>query len=269
MTRSLGLFSVVVLGAAAFSNAAAASPRTPLPNVEAPHLSCDWLGSASLAAPDNALSDAFDTMGEICGSAAIHDRGLLTRAVTALSDWFDVAGTAEAASHQARFFRALAAIEAQADLFAIEGMPSIADPALMLEPFSAPGAETAIFTLEEATVPFLGPVEDAGTRVLIAVDAPGYQDLFTVYFPRGTAHLTLPAEDMIALAAEAVRDFDNAEVWVSPGPALTPQLAFDRISAVQDILLQGDVPDHWIRVDDGDIDAVLNRPASLANDTEA
>jgi len=141
-------------------------------------------------------------------------------------------------------------------------------PALIPTPFGRPAPEIAVFTVEEAAAPFLGPATGAGARVLIAVEAPGYSDLFTVYFPRGSAHLTLPAGDMVALAAEAVRDMDDAEVWVSAGPALTSDLGTGRMAAVQDILLQNDIPARWIHVDDGDIDAILNRPASLADDLE-
>jgi len=144
----------------------------------------------------------------------------------------------------------------------------LTDPALIPAPFQSPTPEIAVFTVEEAAAPFLGPASGAGARVLIAIEAPGYSDIFTVYFPRGSAYLTLPAGDMVALAAEAVRDRPEAEVWVSAGSTLTSELGMGRMAAVQDILLQNDIPARWIHVDDGDIDAILNRPASLADDLE-
>lgn len=144
----------------------------------------------------------------------------------------------------------------------------LTDPALIPAPFQSPAPEIAIFTVEEAAAPFLGPASGAGARVLIAIEAPGYSDVFTVYFPRGSAFLTLPAGDMVALAAEAVRDRPEAEVWVSAGSSLTSELGMGRMAAVQDILLQNDIPARWIHVDDGSVDAILGRPDSLSDDLE-
>jgi len=144
----------------------------------------------------------------------------------------------------------------------------VANPALMPMPFEIPAPETALFTVEEATAPFLGPTNGAGTRVEIAIETEGYQDLFTIYFPRGSAYLTLPAGDMVALAAEAVRDMDDVEVWISGGAALSPDLAAHRMGVVQDMLLQNDIPGRWIHLDDGSVNAILNRPESLSNDIE-
>lgn len=157
---------------------------------------------------------------------------------------------------------------APANLEQAEEWGELADPALIPAPFHSPTPEIAIFTVEEAAAPFLGAANGAGARVLIAIEAPGYSDLFTVYFPRGSAHLTLPAGDMVALAAEAVRDRPDAQVWISAGPALTSELGMGRMAAVQLILLQNDIPARWIHVDDGDIYAILNRPASLADDLD-
>ena len=272
MVRGLITGLVLSVGGLAVSMSAAAAPSTHSPShrfTEADPAACGWLESAGSDAGSPALADASDAMGEICRYQDDHDQSLLAHATRALSEWVGAIGRFEAADHQARFFRALAALEAEADLFATErNALNLADPALMLEPFSAPLPETALFTLEEATVPFLGPTDRTATTVMIAVNAPGYDDLFTIYFPRGSAHLTLAAEDMIALAAEAVRGFSEAEVWVAASPALTAELAFHRISVVQDILLQSDVPGYWIRIDDGGIDAIMNRPESLAGDTE-
>ncbi len=272
-----GLITGFVLSVVGLNAAAVAAPLSLLPSSDASlelgptnASACNWLESASIKQNSPALADAFDAMGEICFTMNNHDADLLARATNALHDWLAALGTNEASRFQARFFRALAALEAQADLFAAGGeAPEFLDPALMLEPFAAPLPENALFTLEEATVPFLGPSGETATTVMIAVTAPGYEDLFTIYFPRGSAHLTLPAEDMIALAAEAVRDFPDAEVWVAAHSALTAELAFDRMSAVQDILLQNEIPGRWIHVDDGGIDAIMNRPESLAGDTEA
>jgi len=144
----------------------------------------------------------------------------------------------------------------------------VAEPAFMPMPFEIPTAETALFTVEEATAPFLGPTTGAGTRVEIAIKAEGYQDLFTIYFPRGSAYLTLPAGDMVALAAEAVRDMDDVEVWISGSAALSPDLAAHRMGVVQEMLLQNDIPHRWIHLDDGSIEAIMNRPVSLADDIE-
>jgi hypothetical protein len=147
-----------------------------------------------------------------------------------------------------------------------DGMPDDFGPALIPAPQRDLDPQSAIFTVEEATAPFLGPATGAGSQVRIAVEAAGYSDVFTVYFPRGSAYLTLPAGDMVAMAAEALRGHEDAEVWVSAQTALTDELAASRMTAVETILLQNEVPLSWIHVDDGSVDAILHRPASLADD---
>jgi len=150
-----------------------------------------------------------------------------------------------------------------------EGILEPADPALMLEPFTPPSPEDALFTVEEAAVPFLGLTEEDTSRVHIAVRAPGYEDLFTIYFPRGTAHLTLAAEDMIAMAAESVRGMDGLEVWIAAAPALNKELSLERTVTVYEILRQNDMARTTIHIDDGSYDAVMDRPTSLSLGTES
>jgi len=152
------------------------------------------------------------------------------------------------------------------ETFGLDEYDNGADPALIPSPLQDLDPQSAIFTVEEATAPFLGPTTGAGSRVRIAVESPDYQDLFTVYFPRGSAYLTLPAGDMVAMAAEAVRGVEGVEIWISADAALTPDLAAGRLSVVEEILLRNDVPLSSIRVDDGSVDAILNRPASFSDD---
>ncbi len=148
------------------------------------------------------------------------------------------------------------------------GLAPGAECAVVPEPFVGPSPESAIYVLEDAAAAFLGPAAGAGTEVRIAIESPGYSDLFTIYFPRGSAHLTLPAGDMVALAAEALRDVTEAEVWISAGPSITGDLAHDRMGGIRALLLQNHVPAPWIHLDDGSLDAILNRPQILASDVE-
>jgi hypothetical protein len=219
-----------------------------------------------IASDNRALSQAAETLSEICRTSSAHSEAMLARAVEALADWSAAQDPDAAAEPRARFYRAIAALEAEADLYAADSYSEGYDPALIPGTFEQPLPESAIFTLEEAAAPFLGPASGAGARVLIAIEAPGYQDLFTVYFPRGSAYLTLPAGDMVAMAAEAVRDYDQAQIWISSDPALTPALAEGRMGAIRGILVENEIPEGWIHLDDGGLDAMLNRPASLRDD---
>lgn len=128
----------------------------------------------------------------------------------------------------------------------------------------SPEAPTpAIFDLEETGTPYLGYTRGDEAVVTIGVESPGYQDRFTIYFPRGTSQLTLAGADMVALAAEAVLMSGEGVIWISPGPALTTELGFARSSQIQDGLLNSGIPSNWIRIDDGSLEAILERPAFL------
>jgi len=141
-----------------------------------------------------------------------------------------------------------------------------AECALVPEALDNPEAESAVFVVEEAAVPFLGPTTGAGTNVQISIQAQNYDDLFTIYFPRGSDHITMPAEDMAALAAIAAQDQGEAVVWISSGASLTTDLAMGRMQAVLNVLIEYGVPLGWIHLDDGSLDAILNRPESLSSD---
>ncbi len=138
-------------------------------------------------------------------------------------------------------------------------------PATMAEPLNEAAATPAIFELEETGLPFLGFGEGAEALVVIGVDSPGYQDHFTIYFARGSSALTLAGEDMVAMAAEAVLIYGEADIWISPGPSLTTELGFARSDQIHDVLLQSGIPGNWIRMDDGSLEAILERPAFLAD----
>jgi hypothetical protein len=129
--------------------------------------------------------------------------------------------------------------------------------------------ENALFVLEEAAAPFLGTATGTSATAMIALDAPGYQDLFTVHFPLGSARLSLAAQDMTAMTAEAARGFDTLEIWVSAGDHADGGLRQDRLTRVRDVLLANDVPASAIHLDDGSLEAILNRPERLATDPEA
>ncbi len=131
--------------------------------------------------------------------------------------------------------------------------------------FSLEAPTPAIFDLEETGIPYLGFSAETEATVVIGVDSPGYQDRFTIYFPRGTSVLTLAGSDMVALAAEAVLMSGEGEIWISPGPALTAELGFARSSEIQDGLLESGIPSSWIHVDDGSLEAILERPAFLSD----
>lgn len=128
---------------------------------------------------------------------------------------------------------------------------------------SGPVAGSAIFQMDEEGLPFLGFPEGRPASVTIGINAPGYQDQFTIYFPRGSSGLTLPAEDMVAMAAESVLMTGEAEVWISASPALSEELGFARIDQIHDVLLENGIPGGWIRVDDGSLEDIFDRPVTL------
>lgn len=144
---------------------------------------------------------------------------------------------------------------------------SHAAPALQMHEDAA-NADTALFELHEAAVPFLGPEfqSEGPDQVELAIEAPGYSDVFTIYFPRGSANLTLAAEDMVAMAAEAVRDYGHAEMWISARTSAGLRLSYGRADAIRDVLIQSDIPSTWIRLDDGGLEASLDRPESISED---
>ncbi len=215
------------------------------------------------------IADAAEALTDLCLEGLAGDTNLIAQAAASLSDWMATKDLPKAEFHHTQFSRALAALEAQAELLTISGATETPSPALVLEPLSPPAPEIALFTPEEAAVPFLGISDEATTAVVITVDAPGYVDNFTVYFPQGSVHLTLAAEDMIAMAAEAVRGMEGVEIWVSAKPSLSEDLALGREIVVETILMQNEVPTSWIHIDDGGLDAVLNRPMRLSDDMEA
>ena len=264
---SIALFVSAVVGAAV------AAPLNLKPyneNISLPYdleAHCEWQAPDAGDVDAGPLADAIETMDEFCASSRDYDANLLGFANGALSNWISNFGSPNAQVHQNRFLRAVAALEAQTNLLPINDFLQDTDPALMLEPLTPPSPEDALFTVEETAVPFLGMSENELSRVQIAVQAPGYTDLFTIYFPRGTAHLTLAAEDMIALAAESVRGMDGLEVWIASPSALNKSLSVERTAVVYEILRSNDVSRYDIRIDDGGYDAILNRPESLSNDT--
>ena len=145
---------------------------------------------------------------------------------------------------------------------AAENAP-MAHEALVTDLTGGPVAGSAIFHMDEQGLPYLGFDQESPASVTIGINAPGYQDQFTIYFPHGSSGLTLPAEDMVAMAAESVLMTGEADIWISAGPSLTDELGFARIDQVHDVLMENGIPGRWIRVDDGSIENIFDRPVTI------